>query len=109
MFMGKEKASASKEMTITGYVEEFENEEGKSGVIINDGDYEFVVVMDKQGNKLLDYMDEEIEATGIVSKKSGVREIKIINFRLLDEYEDDEEFFEDEDDDDDLFGDRRSK
>jgi hypothetical protein len=111
MPMGKEKANASKEMTITGYVEEFENEEGNSGVIISDGDYEFVVVMDKQGKKLLDYMDEEVEATGIVTKKSGVREIKVINFRLTDEYEDDEEYYDDDegDEDDDFFGNRRSK
>lgn len=107
--MGKEKSSASKEMTIVGYVEEYEQEDGNSGVIISDGDFEFVVVMDRQGKRLLDYMDEEIEVTGLVSKKGGVREIKVIDFHLLDEYEDDEGDYYDDDDDDDLFGDRRSK
>lgn len=107
--MGKEKSSASKEMTIVGYVEEYEQEDGNSGVLISDGDFEFVVVMDRQGKKLLDYMDEEIEVTGLVSKKGGVREIKVIDSHLLDEYEDDEGDYYDDDDNDDLFGDRRSK
>ena len=56
--------------------------------------------MDKQGKKLLAYIDEEIEAVGIVSKTKGVREIKISRFTLLDSYEDDDEDYDDYGDDD---------
>jgi len=113
--MGKDKANSSKasnpkEMTISGYVEEVELEEGDTGIMISDGDEEYIVVMDRQGKKLMEHLDEEVEATGMVTRRQGVREIKVSQFRLLDEYVDDDEddFFEDDDDDDDLFSDRRS-
>ena len=79
---GEEK---SMETTINGYVEEVELEDGNSGVLINDGDEDFYVVMDKIGKRLLDHVDEEVEVTGRVSKKKGELVIKVIQFNLLDE------------------------
>ena len=98
--MAKENKAAIKEATIIGFVEETELENGDSGIQIDGDDYQYQVVMDKQGKKLLDYIDEEIEAVGIVSKTKGVREIKISRFTLLDSYEDDDEDYDDYGDDD---------
>ena len=98
--MPKENTAATKEATIIGFVEEIELENGDSGVQIDGDDYQYQVVMDKQGKKLLDYVDEEIEAVGTVSKNKGVRQIKISRFTLLDSYEDDDEDYDDYGDDD---------
>lgn len=99
--MLKENTAATKEATIIGFVEEIELENGESGIQIDGDDYQYQVVMDKQGKKLLDYVDEEIEAIGTVSKTKGVRQIKVSRFTLLDSYEDDDEDYDDYDDDDD--------
>jgi hypothetical protein len=89
-----------KEATINGYVEEIELEDGNTGLLINDGDDDFYVVMDKVGKRLLDHVDEEVEVMGQVSKKKGELVIKVTHFNLLDE---DQDF---DDDDDDYIDDR---
>ena len=99
--MPKENPAATKEATIIGFVEEIELENGDSGIQIDGDNYQYQVVMDKQGKKLLDYVDEEIEAVGTVSKNKGVRHIKISRFTLLDSYEDDDEDYDDYGDEDD--------
>lgn len=110
--MAKEKKSAPKEIKITGIVEELELDEDDIGLQIVDNARTYRVVMDKQGRKLLDYVDEEIEATGIIAKTEDATEIKITRFHLVDEEEDEEEEDEDEDEawsdgeDDDFMSDR---
>ncbi|MBI5550536.1 MAG: hypothetical protein HY911_03440 [Desulfobacterales bacterium] len=108
--MAKEKKSAPKEIKITGIVEELELDEDDIGLQIVDNARTYRVVMDKQGRKLLDYVDEEIEATGIITKTEDASEIKIARFHLVDEDEEDEDEDEDEawsdGDDDDFMSDR---
>jgi hypothetical protein len=98
------KKGAPKESKIVGYVEETELEDGDIGLQIIGDEYTYQVDMDSQGRKLLDYVDEEIEASGIVSKLHGVREIKITHFRLIDGYDDGEE--DDDEYDEDFLDDR---
>jgi hypothetical protein len=106
--MAKEKKSAPKEIKIVGIVEELELDEDDIGLRIVSTAHAYRVVMDKQGRKLLDYVDEEVEATGAVTKTKDGTEIKISHFRLVDEEEDEED--EDEawpdGDDDDFMSDR---
>jgi hypothetical protein len=103
--MAKEKKSAPKEIKITGIVEELDLEEDDIGLQIVNDDRAYRVAMDKQGRKLLDYVEEEVEATGIVTKSAGVSEIKITRFNVVDEYDGDDD--EDADDyDDDFMSDR---
>lgn len=98
--MAKDKKSAPKEIKITGIVEELDLDEDDIGLQIVDDDRAYRVEMDKQGRKLLDYVDEEVEAAGIVTKNGGISEIKITRFHVVDEIEgDDDEDAEDYDDD----------
>jgi hypothetical protein len=105
--MANKKINESKELTISGVVEELELDDD-IGLQIEHGDRVYRVVMDKQGRKLLDYVDEEVEATGVVTKTKGVTEIHVARFHLLDEAPDEQE---DEDgawsdDEDDFMSDR---
>jgi hypothetical protein len=98
--MTKGSEGKTKEATINGYVEEIELEDGNTGILINDGDDDFYVVMDKVGKRLLDHVDEEVKVMGQVTKKKGELVIKVTHFNLLDE---DQDF---DDDDDDYIDDR---
>lgn len=84
------KKGAPKESKIVGYVEEVELEDGDIGLQIVGDEYAYQVDMDARGRRLLDYVDEEVEVSGIVSKLHGVREIKIQRFRLLEGYDEEE-------------------
>ena len=99
--MAKENQAATNEATIIGFVEEIELENGDSGIQIDGDDYQYQVVMDKQGKKLFDHVDEEVEVLGTVSKNKGVRQLKVSRFSLLDSYEYDDEDYDDYDDYDD--------
>lgn len=97
--MAKVAEEKTKEASISGWVEEVELEDGNTGVLINDGEEDYYVVMDKQGKKLLDHVDEEVEVTGQISKKSGELSIKITHFELFDDDEDYEDYDDDDGDD----------
>jgi hypothetical protein len=96
------KKGAQKESKIIGFVEEIELEDGDAGLQIVGEEHTYRVDMDAEGRKLLDCVDEEVEASGLVTKLQGEREIKITRFRLVEGYDEDE--LEDElnyDDDED--------
>ncbi|RJQ73008.1 MAG: hypothetical protein C4519_18215 [Desulfobacteraceae bacterium] len=97
--MAKDKKGAPKASKIVGFVEEVDLEDGDIGLRIVGDEYTYQVDMDREGRKLLDYIDEEIEASGIVSNLHGVREIKITRFRLIDGYDEDKDYEEDYDED----------
>jgi hypothetical protein len=107
--MAKEKKSAPKEMKIVGIVEELELGKDDLGLQIVDHDRPYRVVMDRQGRRLLDYVEEEVEATGVITKTKGVSEITIARFHIVDEEEEEEEKEEEtwsDGDDDDFMSDR---
>ena len=95
--MAKARKAEPKETLITGLVEEVELENGNNGVQLDDGDDIYQVVMDRQGRKLLDFVDEEVEVRGVVSGQHDKYQIKIRHFQLLNDYRE-------VDDENDLFG-----
>jgi hypothetical protein len=107
--MQKMKKTSEKETTVNGFVEETELDNGDTGIQLVGEDYNYQVVMDRQGKKLLNYIDEEVTATGVVGKVKGERHITISHFQVLDDYEDEEEEdddYYDDDEQDDYFDDR---
>jgi hypothetical protein len=86
--MAKVRKAEPKETLITGLVEEVELENGSTGVQLDDGDDIYLVIMDRQGKKLLDFVDEEVEVRGIVSRLEDRHKLKIRHFRLLNDYRD---------------------
>lgn len=96
--MAKKVIPMVKEITLNGYVEEIDWEGGETGVIIDDGNDDYYVVMDETGKRLLEHVDEEVEVTGMVSKKDGEWTLKVSNFHALDYYEDEIDDYEDMDD-----------
>lgn len=86
--MAKARKTEPKETVITGLVEEAELENGSTGLKLDDGDEVYTVIMDRQGKKLADCIDEEVEVRGIVSVQDDQHQIKIRHFRLLNDYRD---------------------
>lgn len=86
--MAREKRSRENTITLEGFVEAVELEDGDIGVVIYDGEDDYYVVMDKQGQQLLDHIEDEVEATGVVSEDEDYLTIKISYFRVLDPYDD---------------------
>ncbi len=89
-------------ITIDGFVEEAELEDGSLGLVIYDGENDYFVVLDKKGQKLSNYVDEEVEVSGVLSEKDGEFWLKVTYFQLIDDFDD-----MDDDDDYDLKDDDR--
>jgi hypothetical protein len=91
------KKSKANEITIYGYLDKIELEDGNLGVLVYDGEDDYYVVMDKFGQQLLDHINEEIEATGTLSKEDGQLVLNVTHFRPVDYYEDmeDDYYFDD--------------
>ena len=92
---------AGKEMTIVGVVEEIEEEDG-NGVIIATDDDDYVVELNKQGKRLSQEVDMDVEVTGIITKSGdGTKRITVTKFEVLesdDDDDDDEMYYGDDDD-----------
>ena len=103
----KKAKHTGKEITIVGVVEENE-EAGGTGVIIATDDDDYVVELNKQGKRLSQEVDMDVEVTGFVTKNGdGTKRIMVSNFEVLESDDDDED--EDEmhysDDDDEPYDD----
>jgi hypothetical protein len=101
------KKGTQKESKIVGYVEEIELEDGDTGLQIVGDEHTYQVDMDAEGRKLLDYVDEEVEVSGIVTKVLGIREIKITRFRPVEGYDDEDDLEDELNYDDEDYGDDR--
>lgn len=96
----KMKKETDREISITGYVEEIELENGETGLQIDDGDHVYLIVMDKTGSKLEHYVDEEVDVTGLMTQTADTRELRVSEFSLTDDYYDDEDDSYESDDED---------
>ena len=96
--MADKMKKGAKEIRITGFIEEIELEDGGQGLQLDDGDHTYIIVMDKIGNKMERYIDEEVDVTGMMTKSGGMREIKVSAFRLTDDYNDDDNGYDEGDD-----------
>jgi hypothetical protein len=115
----KKGKSAKQETTIYGTVNSIEDDKNKNtvSIMISTDEKDYLVESNKTGKELADYLGEEVEVTGILTKgKNGDDRITITNYEILDydddneDYDDDDEYFDDEDeydddDDDEYFDD----
>jgi len=96
----KKAKHTTKEITIVGVIEEYEEEED-TGLIIATDDDDYVVELNKQGKRLSQEVGMDVEATGFVTKDGdGTKRITVTKFEVFDSDDDDEdEMFYDDDDD----------
>lgn len=99
----KKAKHTGKEITIVGVVEEHEEEEeGGTGLIIATDDDDYVVELNKQGKRLSQEVDMDVEVTGFVTKNDdGTKRITVTKFEVLESDDDDDDETYDDDDDDD--------
>ncbi|MCF8052507.1 MAG: hypothetical protein K9L59_14790 [Desulfobacterales bacterium] len=109
--MGREKkeskSSAPREVTIIGYVDEVEAEDGSPAIQITTEDDEcYRVHSDHKGDELFDLLDEEVTVSGVVQKdRRGTPVITVKNYEVIDDYDDDEDEYIDREDDYDNYDD----
>jgi uncharacterized membrane protein YcgQ (UPF0703/DUF1980 family) len=93
-----------KEVTIKGFVtpEEWDNDDNVIAIGISTDDDDYVVELNKMGEELFDFLDDDVEVNGIVREgKDGTKHIRITGYEVLSMDEDDEEDDEDSGYDDD--------
>jgi len=116
------KGKIQKEETVTGVVSatEWDDEDNVIAVSIITDDDEYMIDSNKMAEELFDFLEEDVEVTGIVeTDRDGSKRISVTSYEVLDtgyEYDDEEdygydydqeEYDEDYDDDDDDDGDDR--
>ncbi|MGD9009533.1 MAG: hypothetical protein PVG41_16525 [Desulfobacteraceae bacterium] len=75
-------------ITVEGFVEEVVLGDGDMGLVIYDGENDYLVVMDKKGTKLSNHIDEEVEVSGMLAEKDGELWLKVTYFQLIEDFED---------------------
>ena len=105
--MEKKRKNIAKEMTITGFVEEFDSIDDGVGILISgDDDENYVVEPNKNGKKLASFLDEKVKVTGLVTKDTDG--LKYINVSSFDVFEDNEDYY-DRDEDESFYDDNDLK
>ncbi|MBN1847648.1 MAG: hypothetical protein JW932_03605 [Deltaproteobacteria bacterium] len=111
--MRKEKSH--KEITISGFItpEQWDDDDNVIAIGISTDDEDYVIELNKLGEELFDFIDEDVEVTGFIREdKDGTKHITISNYEILDtdDYEEEDEYYygdeddpytEDDDEDDD--------
>jgi uncharacterized membrane protein YcgQ (UPF0703/DUF1980 family) len=94
-----------KEETVFGYVvpSEWDSDDNVVAISITTDDDDYVVELNKLGEELFDFLDEDVEVTGIVREdKDGTKRIRVTSYEVLedteDEYDEDEDYDFDNDD-----------
>ena len=84
--MQQKKKNIAREMTITGFVEEFDSIENGIGILIAADDGEnYVVESNKTGRKLNSFIDEKVKATGMVTKdRDGLLYVTVNSFKVFE-------------------------
>ena len=101
-----------KEMTLTGFIApvDWDNDDEVIAIGVSTEDEDYSVEMNKLGEELFDFLDEDVEVTGIVTEdRDGSKHITVTSYEVLDsddDEEDDEEWGLDDDEYEDK--DRRS-
>lgn len=91
---GIKKEPQAKETTITGSVvpSDWDNDDNIIAISISTEDDDYVVEMNKLGEELFDFLDEDVEVIGFVREdRDGSKRIRVISYEVLDEMEEDEE------------------
>jgi len=94
----KKAKHTGKEVTIVGVVEEIEDEEGTLGLIISTDDDDYVVELNKQGKRLFQEVEMDVEVTGFVTRNDDeTKRITVTGFEVIESDDDDD--YDDDDDD----------
>lgn len=106
--MKKKQTVKEREETIIGYVipNEWDNEDNVISIRVSTDDDDYLVELNKLGEELFDFLDEDVEITGIVREdKDGTKRIKVISYEVIEDtdekYGEDDDLGYDEEDDDD--------
>ena len=100
--MKKEKPG--KEVTIKGFVsaDEWDGRKNVIAISITTDDEDYRVELDKVGQELFDYLDEDVEVSGTIrQEKNGTKFIRVTHYEVLEEEYESEEGYLGEDDYDD--------
>jgi hypothetical protein len=82
----KRKINAPREMTVTGFVEEFDSTGEGIGLMIATGEDNYLVNLNKNGKKLFDALDRKISVTGRVERdREGILRMTVTEFRIPEE------------------------
>ena len=106
--MKKKETIKETEETIVGYVipYEWDNEDNVISISVSTDDDDYLVELNKLGEELFDFLDEDVEITGIVREdKDGTKRIKVTGYEVMEDtdekYNEDDDLGYDEDDEDD--------
>ena len=87
------KIKSQEQITIIGFVDPIDEDDDNSGLVISTENEQYIVNLDKTGEKLLNMIDEEVQVTGRLSiAGDGTKSITVISFDYAP-------YGEDEDDD----------
>ena len=92
--MGKERRESNEEITLIGFVKEFEDnlKSYRVGIATENGSY--LVRMNEEGKNLQYEVGNKVEATGIITRaKDGSRRIGVTGYEVFEMDEDDLEDF----------------
>ncbi|MGD8366705.1 MAG: hypothetical protein PVG78_03600, partial [Desulfobacterales bacterium] len=97
----KEVGKTAQTVTVVGYVDEYDDEDGSTGIRITTEDAQsYRIHLDGKGKELFELVDEEVVLTGWLQKdRGGNRILRVKRYEVIDDYEDDVD--EDRDDYDD--------
>jgi len=96
--MEMKKDKTAKEETIVGYVvpSEWDNDDNVVSIAISTEEDDYLVEMNKLSEELFDFLDEDVEVTGLVREdRDGTKRIRITSYEVLEDVDDD---FEEEED-----------
>jgi hypothetical protein len=82
----KRKINAPREMTVTGFVEEFDSTGEGIGLMIATDEDNYLVNLNKNGKKLYDALDRKVNVTGLVERdREGILHMAVTGFRIIEE------------------------
>jgi hypothetical protein len=92
--------TGGRQITVTGFVEEYEDDEGNYGLLLDASSEDYIIEIDKVGKQLRKLVGEEVEVTGIVIKDhDDFRHLRVEQFELLESDDDYEDRYDVDDDD----------
>ena len=88
----KKGRTSQEEITIIGFVDPLDEDDDNSGVMISTEDDEYIVEMNRTGEKLLSMIDEEVQVTGRLSiGEDGTKSLTVTHFDYaVDDGDDDD-------------------
>ena len=98
------KETTPREITIIGYIspEQWDDNDNVIAIGISTDDDDYLIEINKLGEELFDFLDEDVEVTGVVREdKDGTKHITISNYEILetDDYEEDDDYYYDDEND----------